>query len=154
MFDLREKIVEDMKKNTHPPAHADETKICTSKKTDENAQNVNQDNVKCANENCTLLHIFKTQIKEVLDEKLIDVEIAQQTFEFLQVKGTATEQDIVNYIHETVDPYDFNNETTPLKIKRHLNNMFMHDLLEFTGNRYELTPEFVDLVQAARGEHK
>jgi len=30
----------------------------------------------------------------------------------------------------------------------------MHDLLEFTGNRYELTPEFVDLVQAARGEHK
>ena len=98
-----------------------------------------------------ILHIFSLQIKEQLIEKHIDVEIAQQTYEYLQANKTATTQDIVNYIHETIDPDDFNNETTPLKIDNHLNRMYMYDLLEFTGNKYELTPEFIELVK--RGEH-
>lgn len=99
------------------------------------------------------MHIFKNNIKGFLEEKNIDVEIACDTYTYLQDNEDGTLQDIVNYIHETVDPDDFNNETTPLKIDKHLNQMYMHDLLEFNRNRYELTPEFVDLVNAAkRGE--
>lgn len=137
---------ENVEENSLTPSPADETEICTYSKTDERAQNINQSNTLNANSDCTFAHIFNLQIKEQLSEKHIDVEIAQQTYEYLQANTTATTQDIVNYIHETVDPDDFNNDTTPLKIDRHLNRMFMNDLLEFTGNEYELTQEFVDLV--------
>lgn len=153
MFDLKQEIIDNMKKTDTPLKPADETKICTSKKQNENSLNEKQANNKSANQNCTSLHIFTSQIKEVLDNKNIDVEIACDTYKFLQSKGKATTQDIVNYIHETIDPDDFNNETTPLKIDRHLNQMFMHDLLEYKGNSYELTKEFIDLVNAG-GENE
>ncbi len=65
---------------------------------------------------------------------------------------TPQQHKTLSIIHETIDPDDFNNETTPLKIDCHLNQMFMHDLLEFNGNKYELTPEFVDLVRGAHVE--
>ena len=145
--DLIEGLIADMKKKTHPPQSENEAKICTYSKSNENAQKGNQDKNKNANQNCTLLHIFKSKIGGVLEEKHIDVEIACDTYQYLQDKGEATMQDIVNYIHETVDPNDFNNETTPLKIDTHLNRMFMHELLEFNRNRYELTQEFIDLVK-------
>ena len=152
MFNFKAKLVEDMKKKTHTPSTADDPKICTSKENVESTQNVNQSKNKCANPNLHILHIFKSSIKEFLEEKKIDVEIACNTYEYLQAHESGTVQDIVNYIHETIDPDDFNNETTPLKIDRHLNQMFMYDLLEFEGNRYELTPEFVELVENAGGE--
>jgi len=98
-----------------------------------------------------LKQVFDYYRKVYCKEK-IDVEIACNTYEYLQAHEGGTVQDIVNYIHETIDPDDFNNETTPLKIDRHLNQMFMYDLLEFEGNRYELTPEFVELVENAGGE--
>lgn len=147
MFTYKQKLIENLKKQTHPSQNENEAKICTSNKTDESAQNSKQDNVETANKNCTLLHIFKSKIADILEEKHIDVEIACDTYTYLQAKGEATKQDIVNYIHETVDPNDFNNETTPLKIDRHLNKMYMHDLLEFNTPNYELTQEFIDLVE-------
>lgn len=147
MLNYKQKLIEDLKKQTPPHTLADKQKICTSKKTDESAQNNKQDNIETANKNCTLPHIFKSKIADILEEKHIDVEIACDTYTYLQAKGEATKQDIVNYIHETVDPNDFNNETTPLKIDRHLNKMYMHDLLEFNTPNYELTQEFIDLVE-------
>ena len=147
MFTYKQKLIENLKKQTHLSQNENEAKICTSNKTDESAQNSKQDNVETANKNCTLLHIFKSKIADILEEKHIDVEIACDTYTYLQAKGEATKQDIVNYIHETVDPNDFNNETTPLKIDRHLNKMYMHDLLEFNTPNYELTQEFIDLVK-------
>ena len=152
MFDFKDKLLEDLKKSDTPLSTADDTKICTSKESEDKAGNVKQSTHENANANCTLLHIFKSQLKEILDEKHIDVEIACNTYEYLTRNKTGTLQNIVNYIHETIDPDDFNNDTTPLKIDRHLNQMFMHDLLEFNRNRYELTREFVDLVNIARGE--
>lgn len=147
MFTLKQDLIEDMKKTDTPLSTADETKICTYSKSNENSQNEKRGKNKNANQNCTLLHIFKNEIKDILDEKHIDVEIALDTYTYLQAKGEATMQDIVNYIHETVNPDDFNNETTPLKIDTHLNRMYLQDLLEFNRNKYELTPEFVDLVR-------
>lgn len=152
MLKFKRELVDSLKKTDTPLESTESTKICTSKETDESPQNDEQDTNKSANQNCTLSHIFKSQIKEVLDEKHIDVEIAQQSFTYLQTNGTATTQEIVNYIHETVDPDDFNNDKTPLKIDRHLNRMYLHDLLEFNGYTYELTQEFVDLVRIAGGE--
>lgn len=152
MLNYKQKLFEKVEKETHTLTPAENTKICTSKETDESAQNVNQNKNKCANPNLHILHIFKNEIKDFLEEKKIDVEIACNTYEYLQAHEGGTVQDIVNYIHETIDPDDFNNETTPLKIDRHLNQMFMYDLLEFESNRYELTPEFVELVENAGGE--
>lgn len=152
MFEFKESLFSTSEKKRHPPFVAENKKICTYSKTDKSAQNEKQKNVECANENCTLLHIFKSTIKEFLDEKNIDVEIACNTYEFLTSNKHGTLQDIVNYIYETVDRDDFNNETTPLKIDVHLNRMFMNDLVEFDRNHYELTPEFVELVDTARGE--
>ena len=106
----------------------------------------NQSKKECANSNLHILHIFKNEIKGFLEEKHIDVEIACDTYTYLQDHSTATTQEIVNYIHETIDPDDFNNDKTPLKINTHLNRMFMHDLLEFNAPYYELTQEFIDLV--------
>ena len=146
MFELKDELVEMLKKNTHPPAPAEMTKICTYSKEDESAQNSNQSKKECANSNLHILHIFKNEIKGFLEEKHIDVEIACDTYTYLQEHSTATTQDIVNYIHETIDPDDFNNDKTPLKINTHLNRMFMHDLLEFNAPYYELTQEFIDLV--------
>ena len=102
-----------------------------------------------SNNTLTINNIFKSKIAEFLNEKHIDIVIASNTYEYLNEHHKATTQEIVNYIHETIDPDDFNNDTTPLKIDRHLNQMYMHDLLEFNGNRYELTQDFIDLVGGA-----
>ena len=82
--------------------------------------------------------------EKVVDDKQMLSAVVQKSEE---ARLKATKQDIVNYIHETVDPNDFNNETTPLKIDRHLNKMYMYDLLEFNTPNYELTQEFIDLVE-------
>ena len=152
MFSYKDKLVENLKKTNTPLTPADETKICTTKTSNENAQDTQQSNVECANNTLHKNFTFKTQIKEFLEEKHIDMCIAQQTFNCLWSNGAQTQQDITNYICETVDPDDLNNETTPLKIETHVNRMYMHDLLEFTGNRYELTPDFVDMVTSQGGE--
>lgn len=146
MLNYKRELVESLENNTPVDTSSCTKKICTSKETNEKSQNMKQKEIKSANENCTSLHIFKNDIQDILKEKGIDVEIAQDTFNYLQENKTATMQEIVNYIHETIDPDDFNNETTPLKIDTHLNRMFMNDLLEFVGNKYELRQEFIDLA--------
>ena len=152
MFEFKDKLLDDLQKSETPLAPADDKEICTSKESNENAQDTQQSNVECANNTLHKNFTFKSQIKEFLEEKHIDMCIAQQTFNCLWTNGAQTQQDITNYICETVDPDDFNNETTPLKIETHVNRMYMHDLLEFTGNRYELTPDFVDMVTSQGGE--
>ena len=137
----------DKKINTHTP---EESKICTYSKTDESSSNDNQDKNKCANENCTYLHIVTLQFKERIEEINVDVEIARQIFELLS-SGAHTLQEITNYICEGIDPEDFNNETTPLKIEMHVNRLYMNDYLDFNKNKYELQDSFIEL---ARGEGK
>ena len=150
MIEFKESLLdgsgENVEKNTHSDTPPYEEEFCGNSKTAEKSQNLNQSKSFSSNQNCGMLPIITSQFKEVLSEKNIDVEIARQTFEFLHTNSTATTQDIVNYIHETVDPEDFNNETTPLKIDYHLNLMYMHDLLEVKGNKYSLTDEFVALA--------
>ena len=106
------------------------------------------------NNTLTIENIFKSKIADILEEKNIDITISSQTYEYLNEHEKATTQEIVNYIHETIDPDDFNNDKTPLKIDRHLNQMFMHDLLEFNAPYYELTQTFIDLVTSAGGKQQ
>ena len=100
------------------------------------------------------IEFFSDESRDQIVKMDIDVEIAQDTFNYLIRNDTGTIQDIINYIHETIDPDDFNNETTPLKIKNHLNRMFMHDLLDFNSNKYELTDEFMAQVVSASNRQK
>jgi len=154
MLNYYAELVESLKKQDPPLTLADTKEICTYKEKDENAQNMKQSENECANPSLHILHIFKSELKPFLDEKKIDIEIACDTYEFLIKNDEGTLQDIVNYIHETVDPDDFNNETTPLKIDNHLNRMFMQDLLDFNGNKYELTDAFMSRVISASNKHK
>ena len=154
MLKNKAKLVKSLENNTPLDTLADKENICTYKENNETAQNTKQDSNKIANENCSLLHIFKSEIKEFLEEKNIDVEIACDTYEFLIRNDEGTLQDITNYICETVNPDDFNNETTPLKIDNNLNRMFVHDLLDFNRNSYELTDQFMQVVTSASNNQK
>ena len=153
MLKYKSDLVEELEKNMNTPASADNGKIAHSNKTNETAQNGNPDTNKYANHQ---MHIefFSDEIRDQIVKMDIDVEIAQDTFNYLIRNDTGTMQDIINYIHETIDPDDFNNETTPLKIKNHLNRMFMHDLLDFNSNKYELTDEFMAQVVSASNRQK
>ena len=84
-----------------------------------------------------------------MEEKGIDVEIARLTYELLNQSGANTLQEITNHICQGIDPEDFNNETTPLKIEVHVNKLYMSDYLDFNSNKYELQDSFIEL---ARGE--
>lgn len=76
--------------------------------------------------------------------------IALQTYELLDDYEKLTLQELINKICETLDPDDFNNDTTPLKIEMHVSKMYMNDLLDFNERYYELTPEFVRIVESAK----
>lgn len=149
MFEFKEKLLKGSDEKTDTPPHTRVAQeICTCKASNENAQEDKQSNVECA---CTPVHIqdiFKSKIKEFLSKENVDMCIAQDTFDYLTRNGDGTLQDITNYISETVDPDDFNNETTPLKIAVHVEKLYLLDLLDFKGNRYELQPKFIDLVNA------
>ena len=153
MLKYKSELVEELEKNMNTPAPADKGKFAHVNKTTETAQNGNPDTNKYANHQ---MHIefFSDEIRDQIVKMDIDVEIAQDTFNYLIRNDTGTIQDIINYIHETIDPDDFNNETTPLKIKNHLNRMFMHDLLDFNSNKYELTDEFMAQVVSASNRQK
>ena len=88
-------------------------KFAHLKKMKENSSNENQSANKNANQNCINLHIEKSRINDILEEKNIDVEIAYQTNELLSKSAASTLQEIPNYICDGIDPQDFNAETTP-----------------------------------------
>ena len=147
MFEFKARLLEGDVEKTDTPPHADnEHKIRQYKESNEDAQEDKRGNVELPNNTLTIENIFKSKIADILEEKNIDIAISSQTYEYLNKHEKATTQEIVNYIHETIDPDDFNNDKTPLKINTHLNRMFMHDLLEFNAPYYELTQEFIDLV--------
>jgi len=147
MFEFKARLFEgDVEKTDTPPHDHDNAKNRQYNQSDENAQESKPRDVELSNNTLTINNIFKSKIAEFLNEKHIDIVIASNTYEYLNEHHKATTQEIVNYIHETIDPDDFNNETTPLKIDTHLNRMFMSDLLEFNAPHYELTQDFIDLV--------
>ena len=129
MMDFKQEILSKLKKSDTLSHDPEETKICTSKKTTDKSSNEKQSKNKKANENCTILHIDKSKFKEVLEEKNIDIEIAQRVCAHL-TSGAKTLQEITNYICEGIDPEDFNNETTPLKIEFEVNKLYMEDFID------------------------
>lgn len=149
MFDIKKSYVEEFEKNKKADTTAETSKNSPYSKSTEQSLNSEQENVKSLNKNWRCLAIFKNEIQDFLNEKNVDIDIAAQTFEFLQSHEKATQQDITNYIFETVDRDDFNSETTALKIETHLNKMFMQDLLDFNEPYYELTQNFIDIVKEA-----
>ena len=155
MFEFKARLLEGDVEKTDTPPHADnEHEIRQYKESNKDAQEDKRGNVELPNNTLTIENIFKSKIAGILEEKNIDIVISLQTYEYLNEHEKATTQEIVNYIHETIDPDDFNNDKTPLKIDRHLNQMFMHDLLEFNAPYYELTQTFIDLVTSAGGKQQ
>ena len=147
-----EVLIELQKKDTHSHAPENSKKLST-KNQEENSSIDKQRKKSHANQE---MHIIVNNYKgfqDYMKEKSIDVEIASQTFELLNKSGASTLQEIRNYICENIDPEDFNNETTPLKIDRHVNMMYIDDLLdvEHINNKevYVLQDSFIKL---ARGE--
>ena len=152
MFKFQENIFKGLYEKIETPPSPTYDKVSEhTTENPENAPDTKRGNVQSSNYIMNIANIFEHQIKEFLDEKHIDMFIASQTYTFLTSKKTATTQDIINYIHETVPPEDAEQTHLAMKIDTHLNRMFMNDLLDFNGNKYELTPEFVNLVE--RGEY-
>ena len=153
MMKFNEKIINDLQKKDTYSQDPESEKICTYSNQEENSLNEKSSKNKCANENCTYLHIDKSRFKEQIEEKGIDVEIAYKTYELLSKKGASTLQGITNYICQEFDPEDFNNETTPLKIERHVNMMYLDDLIDIEHrNNKELYVIQKSFIALARGE--
>ena len=151
MFEFKEKLNIALEKKRDTPSGSKTSKICTSKNQEENSSKANQSKNKNANINCTLEHIFRFEIKEQLEEINVDVEIAHQVYELL-TSGAKTLQEITNSICEGLDPEDFNEETTPLKIEMNVERLYMSDYLDFNAPHYELQESFVELVETAKGD--
>ena len=149
MFEFKETLESDIKKNDTLAEDLEISKNSPNSKQTENTRNSKQDDLQNVNQNQTSLAIFKTEIKEFLEEKDIDVEIASMTYEYLQAHEDGTLQDITNYICGTVNPEDFNADITPLKIKREVYRMYMNDVVDFNEPLYNLTSEFLDRVKAS-----
>ena len=151
MMKFHESIVkklQDEKTHTHDP---EEQKICTSKEIIENSSKEKQSTNKNANEDFPILHIVSLQFQEYMKEKHIDVEIASLTYELLSKLGASTLQAIINHICEGIDPEDFNEDITPLKIETHVNKMYIDDLLdiEHRNNKevYVMQESFIKLAK-------
>lgn len=154
MFEYKEKLLKQLQKETHPLTPSKTSKICTSKNQEENSSNSNQSKNKNANPDLHILHIFKSEIKEQIEEIDVDVEIAYKTYEFLTSSGQGTLQEITNYICEGLDPDDIDNSHITMKIDTHINRLYMNDYLDFNINKYELQESFINLVEGARGDEQ
>lgn len=151
MMKFHDEILNDLQKNEDIHMNSNAQEICITTKSDDSSSKSNQKENSFANQDCNSLHNITLTFQEHMKEKGIDIDIAQQTYELLSKLGASTLQGIVNHIHETIDPEDFNNETTPLKIERHVNMMYIDDLLdiEHRNNKevYVLQDSFIKLVK-------
>lgn len=148
MMKFHDELIKSLQKKETRSHDPEDTKICTSKEIIESSLNGNQDTNKKANSNFPILHIDSLRFQERMKEINVDVELAQKVYAHL-TSGAKTLQEITNYICECLDPEDFNEETTPLKVDMHVNRLYMNDYLDFNNQRYELQESFIEL---ARGE--
>ena len=149
MMNFEQEIKNELQKidiHTHDPV---DSKKLSKKNQEENASIDKQDKKTLTNQKITSIVNNYKQFEEHFEEIGIDVEIASKTYELLTTSGESTLQEITNYICQGIDPEDFNNETTPLKIHRHVERLYMYDYLDFNSNKYELKDAFINL---ARGE--
>ena len=151
MFEFRDELDKKLKIEEPLPKTSDEQKICTSKEINENTQNTNQSENKNANQDSPILHISNLKFKNQMKEIGVDVEIACKTYELL-TSGFKTLQEIINYICECMDPEDFNNETTPLKIEVHVDRLHKNNYIELKSNKYGLQDRFTELVEGIAKE--
>ena len=86
-----------------------------------------------------------------MQKKNIDINIALQTYELLS-SGAHTLQEIINHICDGLDPEDFNEETTPLKIEMNVERLNMNDYIDFNKGKYELQDSFIELVEKSGKE--
>lgn len=149
MMKFHKNILEKLQKQDTLSHDPEEQKICITKEMSENSSIDNQSNISHENDEIINVHNISLQFKEQMKEKSIDVEIALQTYALLSTSGACTLQEIRNYICEGLDPEDYNEETTPLKVDVHVNKLYMNDYLDFNNQRYELQDSFIAL---ARGE--
>ena len=121
------------------------------KKQEETSLNDNQSEKSLCNQKNTSIINNYMGFQDYMKEKGIDVEIASQTFELLNKSGASTLQGIINYICDGLDPEDYNEDITPLKIDRHINMMYIDDLLdvEHRNNKevYILQDSFIKLAK-------
>lgn len=154
MMKFNEDILKQLQKSEDPDTNSNAQEICITTKNNESSSNSNQSETGFANQNCTSLHNISLRFQEHMKENGIDIDIALQTFELLCKTGASTMQGIINHIHETIDPEDFNNETTPLKIERHVNMMYVDDLLDVeTRNNKEVYVMQESFIALARGDN-
>lgn len=149
MMNFNNEIIESLQKEETRSHDPESDKICIVKEIDESSSNSNQSETSFANQDCTSLHNTSLTFKEQIEEINVDLHIAKQIYALLSKSGAHSLQEITNYICEGLDPEDFNNETTPLKIEMDVNRLYMSDYLDFNKNKYELTKSFIAL---ARGE--
>lgn len=146
MMKFNDEILRNLQKKEDADTHSNAQELCITTKNNESSSNSNQDENSFANPDCNNLHNINLTFQEQMKEKHIDVEIASLTYALLSKSGAQTLQEIINYIFETQDPEDFNNETTPLKIETHINKLYMNDYLDFNSNKYELQESFIKLA--------
>ena len=103
MFEFKAQLNDNIiEKNDTPLTPANAGKKRQYSQSNETAQDNKRDNVELSNNTLTIENIFKTQIADILNEKHIDIVIAQQTFTCLWTHGAQTQQDITNYICATI----------------------------------------------------
>lgn len=153
MFDYKAKLVKQLQKETHNLTPSKTSKICTSKNQEENSSNDNQDKNNIVNQDITNIVNNYIEFKDTMNEKHIDVEIAQQVYELL-TSGAKTLQEITNHICEGLNPDDIDNSHIALKIDNHVNRLYMNDYLDFNVNKYELKESFIELVNNTKGDEQ
>ena len=146
MMKCNNEIIEKLQKKEDLSHDPEETKICISKEMNENSSIDERNKNINANQDFHNLHNVSLQFEEQMQKINVDVEIASQTYELLS-SGAHTLQEITNYICQYIDPEDFNNETTPLKIEMHIERLNMNDYIDFNSNKYELQDSFIELVK-------
>lgn len=155
MMNFKSEILKQLQ-NKDTLSHAPEdTKKLSIKNQEENSSNDKQREKSQVNQKTTnTVNIYKG-FQDYMKEKGIDVEIASKTFELLSKTGASTLQAITNYICEGLDPEDFNEDITPLKIDRHVNMMYLDDLIDIEHrNNKELYVLQESFIKLARGEGK
>ena len=152
MMKFEREIINQLQKKDDLSHAPEDSKKLSMKNQKENSSINNQSEKSHVNQKTTNIVNNYIVFEERMKEKHIDVEIASQTYELLSKSGSSTLQEIINYIFETQDPEDFNNDKTPLKIETHINKLYMNDYLDFNRNKYELQESFIELANAKEGE--
>lgn len=152
MMNYNDEILKNLQKKEGADTNSNAPEICITTKNNESSSNSNPDETSFANHDCNSLHNISLTFQEHMKEKHIDVSIAQQTYALLSKSGAQTLQEIINHICEGINPEDFNEETTPLKIEMNVERLFVNDYLDFNAPYYELQESFIELVNANEGD--